>query len=586
MFKNRTFLLLSANLLLAIWIFIYFQDEGGTDENINSTFAEMISRMHEIELLQPLNEQTIILKKNQMNWQITQPISWPAEPISIANLISKLSHLNLTLISTFSELDVKGELPQDYGFDENSSSICLLGNNSSLKLTIGDATRDQTGRYLLVEDGGNKSIWLGPRQIDQLANRPVNEWAKLTFLDIPLFAIDSFQVTEIKNDEGNITTSLQKQKEDWYFSLPSGLQADEGEVNSFLHKLVSYKLIGFAENSLENELQEVLHLTVEAMGERYSFSFNRTLQGETPKIIVRSTNHQQIFYVQEEFLENFNHLSLKLREKRLFSLELDSLNRIKIMENNRSLTLRKNDENDWIGLEDNGTNTFSFQSDMGVVRDFTHNLNAVEVTTITEMNPNSISVEQQGFDRPQFQLEIEENNSIRNTILISRSNSETSLWSTYVTEQSLICLVNTQWDKLLSVEAIDYRDRSLLPTHFSSDQIVLKSLSENKEIFNFTYDSSGEDYEKLLGFKAEYFVDLSFNEEGTWVDGDWLPWIYSVSFESINSNGENPIMFKLSDRIGGTKWYAGSEELGLVCNLPISIIDVLAKRAISDRTVP
>ena len=72
---------------------------------------------------------------------------------------------------------------------------------------------------------------------------------------------------------------------------------------------------------------------------------------------------------------------------------------------------------------------------------------------------------------------------------------------------------------------------------------------------------------RLIGFKADSFIDLSYNNEGTWVGGDWLPWKYSLRFESFEVNQANSILFNLTDRVGGTKWFAGSEELGLVCQL-------------------
>ena len=44
---------------------------------------------------------------------------------------------------------------------------------------------------------------------------------------------------------------------------------------------------------------------------------------------------------------------------------------------------------------------------------------------------------------------------------------------THVTEQALICLVNSNWS-YLPIHAIDYKDRMLLPEH-QCDQIILQS---------------------------------------------------------------------------------------------------------------
>jgi hypothetical protein len=65
-----------------------------------------------------------------------------------------------------------------------------------------------------------------------------------------------------------------------------------------------------------------------------------------------------------------------------------------------------------------------------------------------------------------------------------------------------------------------------------------------------------------------------------------LPWVYSICFQSSESEDSTPIEFNLTDRIGGTKWYAGSEDLGMVFNLPIPIIDELGKELHSSNSKP
>ena len=106
--------------------------------------------------------------------------------------------------------------------------------------------------------------------------------------------------------------------------------------------------------------------------------------------------------------------------------------------------------------------------------------------------------------------------------------------------------------------------------------IIIKSLKDESISYSLTLDSDGEAYQRLIDFQAESYIDLSYNNEGIWHNGDWLPWKYSLQFIPSDTNGFQPIKFQLTDRIGGTKWFAGSEELGLVANLPITIIDELA----------
>ncbi len=576
--KNRTFLLLVANVLLAMFIILSFENEGENQININSQFSEMTAKMETIKFLQPSIKQEIVLRKNQSDWHIIHPISWPAEPIAIANLISKISHLEPDFICSFDDLESRGEIPQDYGFDSNASSFSLFSSNSELKITLGSLTRDQVGRYLLIDDKKIKTIWRGSHQIENLITRPINEWANLTFFDLPLYAIDEIEVNEFNEEQIKDTTSVRKYDQQWFFSLPNNSRANDEAVAQFLHKLVSEKLIGFAETELQDYPRKVLDLNVLVMGNKHTLAFYLNASAEINRLLVKSSRFPvQAFYVDANFLENFFDLSVKLREKLIFSLEMNQLDRVKIVDSNRSLTLRRDQQSSWVGLEDNGTNIFSFDADPEVVRNFIHKLNTIEVTNFIHFNPNSELLIDLGFENPQLRLEIEQKDSIKNNILISKSNSESSLWNTYLTDQALICLVNTQWNKILSVEAINYKDRRLLPPNFLTAQILIKTLEDNQILSSLNYETHGETFERFVEFKADYFVDLSFNNEGVWVDGDWLPWRYSICFENSDENDSSSLSFNLTDRIGGTRWYAGSEELGLVCNLPISLIDELGK---------
>ena len=156
----------------------------------------------------------------------------------------------------------------------------------------------------------------------------------------------------------------------------------------------------------------------------------------------------------------------------------------------------------------------------------------MEVSTFTHFDPDSKTLDALGFTNPRFRLEVEQQDNTKSNILISKSNSETSLWNTYVTDQAFIGLVDTQWNKLLSVNAIDYQDRKLFPAQFRPDQIDLKTIHNSKVISTLTYDAKGEAFERFLGFQAEYFIDLSYNNEGIWVDGDWLPWVFQFALNA------------------------------------------------------
>ena len=138
----------------------------------------------------------------------------------------------------------------------------------------------------------------------------------------PLYGIDEFEVNEIKNDKTRITTSLSKQNEHWYFSQPSTSPANDEEVSSLLHRLVSEKLTGFTEPNSDYNSTQFLSFTARSMGKKHSLSFHRNIQSDDTKVLVKISNNPQTFHISSEFVENFINLANRLREKRLFLLKL------------------------------------------------------------------------------------------------------------------------------------------------------------------------------------------------------------------------------------------------------------------------
>jgi hypothetical protein len=375
MIKNRTFLLLTANVLLAVFIVLNLDDEPSSIGNIDSDLSEMIANMNEIAIRQPVREQEIILRKNQMDWYLAQPVYWPVEPITLANLISKISHLEPIFVCSVDELSSNGEIKQDYGFDTNSSSLQLSAGSKTLSFTLGDMTRDQSSRFLMIENSEGEGIWRAPRQVEDLLNQTTVDWTTLTFWDTPLYAIEALKVVEFKTDEENIETALTKPKDSWEFSSPINGPANNEEVSLLLHKIVSEKLIGFSEIKDDQNLSKLFNISLQAMGKTHSVTLYQSSQEDVTELLALFSGKTQAFRVQGAYAEIFKALSTKLREKRLFKLEVDQIKRLRMVEGNRSLTLRKNDMNSWVGLEDNGTDSFTFQADLSVIVELIHNLN-------------------------------------------------------------------------------------------------------------------------------------------------------------------------------------------------------------------
>ena len=173
------------------------------------------------------------------------------------------------------------------------------------------------------------------------------------------------------------------------------------------------------------------------------------------------------------------------------------------------MTLRQDFKDSWVGLEDNGTSSLTFDADRYSIADLFSQLNTIEITDFVIFNPSASQLTADGFNVPAYRLEIDYKDSTRQSLLFSKSNNDSSFLKTFVTEQALVCLVNENCEKLLKSPYIRFRERSLFPRGFEPDKINLSSLETTANPLILSIESDGETFERLTDFRAETFLILS-----------------------------------------------------------------------------
>ena len=126
----------------------------------------------------------------------------------------------------------------------------------------------------------------------------------------------------------------------------------------------------------------------------------------------------------------------KLREKKLFSIDPQKVSRLKLTSEKSTLTLRQDFKDSWVGLEDNGTSSLTFDADRYSIADLFSQLNTIEITDFVIFNPSASQLSADGFNVPAYRLEIDYKDSTRQSLLFSKSNNDSSFLKTFVTEQA------------------------------------------------------------------------------------------------------------------------------------------------------
>lgn len=579
--KKPKILLLLANIAIAAIIFVTLNKKNDPKKELESEVSEILSNLHSISISDAKTNGHVKVVKKEQDWVLEEPFYWDAEELVLSNFTTKFAHLSFKELYSIEEIKRRGEIIEDYGVDSNSTSVRINASNASLHLTIGKETRNKDSVYAEIErtSDGSKSIWTVSRDILDISNADPVHWGVSTFVNKPLYSIDEFSVTFRIDGNQTSETRLEKINEEWNFVKPFNAQANKEKVLFFLNSLLSEKIKGFYQPPLErNATSEEnpweVRVSIKSMGKNEHIYLSSPLSNDKSARTAKSSTSSTAFSVNEDFVTKLTDLSTQLRERTVFDLSLEVLKEIEIQKEDEFLKLRKLDQ-DWFATEGNSTATTEVVSEKESIETFIRSLNQMRVNEFLAFNPNQEYLTENGFSSPKYILNILKVDSTKQTILVSELIEDASLSKIYNSNQSLVCLVDINLIGILSTESLPFRTKSVLPNNSPISAYEISLVDSQELIYSSDRNSSESDNDFIKDFKVEKYISDKFKKDGTWVEGDFFPWKYKLTFVK-SSPVTTKYDFYLSEKKGATTWYCGSEKEGVTFNMPINIIEELS----------
>ena len=104
--------------------------------------------------------------------------------------------------------------------------------------------------------------------------------------------------------------------------------------------------------------------------------------------------------------------------------------------------------------------------------------------------------------------------------------------------------------------------------------LTAKGLASYKKLIKNDINS----FQNLLKVKADKFINDSYSEDGSWINGDWVPWKYQLSFMTNDSRKDyKKHIISFSERKGANTWDAGCSKTQTVFNIPLAYIDEMER---------
>ena len=580
--KNIKLILIVLNLILFIAIYLTTNENNNSFKNDKYYELKDLSGLHNIRITK--EDLSLNLSKEDHTWVIQKPRLWECDRFSISNFITIFSHLKFKDLFSREELSLRGEIFSDYGFDNNITELTLNKLNSKITIKIGNKTRDNQSVYCLIkfnDELKSETIWRVSKEIIDITSIQFEDWADRKIIKSNLYSIDEITVS-FKTSKNIVNeTTIKKNLNNWTFAKPFKSEANNDMVRLTINKLLSEQVMDYKTGSTDNIYTEninndwELKLTILNLGREENIFFSSSISSDTGKYRLCKTNYSpHLIKVSDNIAQILSNWSTKLRERRIFKLIKNQIKLIRISSKNSDYTLERTPKNEWIIKHQKDDQIDVSQADNQSINELINSLNQIEVKEFVSFNTDESELAIKESNDAVYTLVVQKNDTTIKTLFINNNEQDASLWKTHIIEDSLLCLVENDWSKVLSNEFFRFKEKRLIQSnHFLS----ISDFINIKKNTSFLIDSniSTQLTNSLNSDRVENYINNNATDEGTWINGDWVPWFYKIKLKNNDATHVNSML--LSEVFNQNICYGTFTDNNLSFNLTNNTIKIFTK---------
>lgn len=576
---NLKIVLIALNAVLIAWIYFNLNDQDQLSKVDKLTSISNLDELTQIEIVKP-NQNFLLIKEN-FNWQIKKPIEWKVDEFSITNFNTIFSHLEFNKLFDYEEINDRGEIVSDYGINSESIILKLVKSNQTIHIRIGDQTRDKRFVFCEIQLDNNPDIeiWRISNELLVLAEIPFQDWAVSNLVRTNLHQVKSI-TSSIKLNNSNLNTTKLNKNEvgEWEFELPFKTKANNENVRLLLNRLLTIKVTDFniIEENNKASVPEFddwkFKLVLNSNNSTHEFQFSEEITSDSSSYhFCKSSYTDHIIKLDKSFKISLSDWSTKLRERKIFRLKNDSIQKISVSNADNDIKLIRSIDNSWkITDKEN----IVFDADSLLISQFLLYLNKMEIKEFISFETAQSDIEFNLENKSVYKIQITNQNTEVKTILIQNNQLDATLSKILMVEESLLCLVEEDWSKIFSIKPYNFKKRSVMGKNNLIKNIQINNFESNQSIYNLENNTTIDLSDDFKNLEVESFMNDKSSLDGTWLEGDWVPWVYTINIEY--SDKTNSKIF-LSDKISDKQWLGSLINENHTFNLPISLIQKLSK---------
>ena len=349
MIKKPTLIVLVCAVLLGAGVY-YFQwhsskEPKPTEDKSKPAFSMQADQVAALTILHPgkTDEPTIDLRKDNGNWDITEPLETGADKSAVQSITTGLASARVSQTEPNTPDRLKA-----FGLDSPSLELEFqLQSGAKHKVLMGD--KDFTGAsvYSLVDDAKNVSLL--PLSLYDSADKPVQDLRDRSVLHIDSGKTASF---ELKNSSGELALSKKtvNDQDQWDFTKPSDARADEDTVSSLLSAISSGTFTKVASEKADDLAKYGLAHPAVRFTAVSDTGGKRTLEvgkKEGDGYLARDDSRPTVFVINEDLYKKLTQNFGDLRDKDLVHFSESDVNRIDLHNANGTMAMARKKGSDF-----------------------------------------------------------------------------------------------------------------------------------------------------------------------------------------------------------------------------------------------
>ena len=362
-------------LLNALWIAVFWYMKQHPAEEIISprlVLQENALDLQKIEISFESKNTHIVLKKNGQQWFLQEPVEWEANPIAIDNLIQQF-------VFSKPKLSFKLQNMADLGRYGLALPLCTLKcstNDKTHTLLFGQIP--DVDNIYVTESGTNDIFVYGAKFLDALS-LTLEKWGHPF-----IFSWDELKGITLDTPQKKLY--IAQEQGHWLFKSPITAPIDAERMEVVSQQLTHLEYLRFLKPdeakdwlSRFNQDAETYHLTLQYR-EKACVLELLPWEPESDTYVAQRNGEGPLFLFTSNGIERLLNAQETLRERTLFNLKIQDVNKIVYSTPTQQMTLQAIEDNKWEIWKNTDAPTGNTQKASATsIRAFLSALNAIYV---------------------------------------------------------------------------------------------------------------------------------------------------------------------------------------------------------------